>query len=103
MTGTEMIKADGAILSLPPLTTPDSISLHGAIAPLAEAGVTHLAIEASSHGLSQYRLDGMNIHLAAFTNLSRDHLDHHADMTSYFAAKIRLFTELLSEEVAARQ
>ena len=97
VTGTDMIKADGAILSLPPLTTPDSISLHGAIAPLAKAGVTHLAIEASSHGLSQYRLDGINIHLAAFTNLSRDHLDHHADMTSYFAAKIRLFTELLSD------
>ncbi len=97
VTGTDMIKADGAILSLPPLTTPDSISLHGAIAPLAKAGVTHLALEASSHGLSQYRLDGMNIHLAAFTNLSRDHLDHHADMDAYFAAKIRLFTELLSE------
>ncbi len=97
ITGTDMIKADGAILSLPPLTTPDSISLHGAIAPLAKAGVTHLALEASSHGLSQYRLDGMNIHLAAFTNLSRDHLDHHTDMNSYFAAKIRLFTELLSE------
>ncbi|MDC3234437.1 UDP-N-acetylmuramoyl-L-alanyl-D-glutamate--2,6-diaminopimelate ligase [Candidatus Puniceispirillum sp.] len=97
VTGTDMIKADGAILSLPPLTTPDSISLHGAIAPLAKAGVTHLALEASSHGLSQYRLDGMNIHLAAFTNLSRDHLDHHADMDSYFSAKIRLFTELLSE------
>ena len=97
VTGTDVIKADGAILSLPPLTTPDSISLHCAISPLANAGVTHLALEASSHGLSQYRLDGMNIHLAAFTNLSRDHLDHHADMDSYFAAKIRLFTELLSE------
>jgi len=97
VTGTDMIKSGGAILSLPPLTTPDSISLHGTIAPLAKAGVTHLAIEASSHGLSQYRLDGMNIHLAAFTNLSHDHLDHHADMDSYFAAKIRLFTELLSE------
>ena len=62
-----------------------------AIALLAKAGVTHLAIEASSHGLSQYRLDGINIHLAAFTNLSRDHLDHHADMTSYFAAKNQAF------------
>ena len=97
VTGTDMIKADGAILSLPPMTTPDSISLHEAIAPLAKAGVTHIALEASSHGLSQYRLDGMNIHLAAFTNLSRDHLDHHADMDSYFAAKLRLFTDLLSE------
>ena len=97
VTGTDMIKANGAILGLPPLTTPDSISLHGTISPLAKAGVTHLALEASSHGLSQYRLDGMNIHLAAFTNLSRDHLDHHTDMDSYFAAKIRLFTELLSD------
>ena len=97
VTGIDMIKADRTILSLPQLTTPDSISLHGAIAPLAEAGVTHFALEASSHGLSQYRLDGMNIHIAAFTNLSRDHLDHHADMDSYFLAKIRLFTELLSE------
>ena len=92
-----MIKTDGAILSLPPLTTPDSISLHAAISPLAKAGVTHLAFEASSYGLAQYRLDGMNIHLAGFTNLSRDHLDHHADMERYFAAKLRLFTELLSE------
>jgi UDP-N-acetylmuramoyl-L-alanyl-D-glutamate--2,6-diaminopimelate ligase len=97
ITGTDMIKTNGAMLSLPPMTTPDSISLHGAIAPLAKAGVTHLALEASSHGLAQYRLDGMNIHLAAFTNLSRDHLDHHTDMESYFAAKLRLFTELLSE------
>ncbi len=97
VTGADMIKTDGEILGLPSLTTPDSISLHGAIAPLVKAGVTHLALEASSHGLSQYRLDGMNIHLAAFTNLSRDHLDHHTDMDSYFAAKIRLFTELLSE------
>ena len=97
ITGTDMIKTNGAILNLPSLTTPDSISLHSTVAPLAEAGVTHLALEASSHGLGQYRLDGMEIHLAAFTNLSRDHLDHHANMESYFAAKLRLFTELLSE------
>lgn len=97
ITGTDMIKTDGTILCLPPLTTPDSISLHGAISPLAKAGVTHLAFEASSHGLAQFRLDGMNIHLAGFTNLSRDHLDHHADMNSYFSAKLRLFTDLLSE------
>jgi len=80
---------------LPPLTTPDAVSLHGALRPLTGAGVTHLAIEASSHGLAQHRLDGLNIHIAAFTNLSRDHLDHHEDMDSYFAAKSRLFTDLL--------
>ena len=97
ITGTEVIKSDSALLSLPPLTTPDSISLHRVIAPLTKAGVTHLALEASSHGLQQYRLDGLNVHIAAFTNLSRDHLDHHHDMDSYFAAKKRLFTDLLSE------
>ena len=97
ITGTEMIKTEGTIFSLPPLTTPDSISLHGAVAPLTKAGVTHLAIEASSHGLAQFRLDGINVHIAAFTNLSRDHIDHHIDMESYLAAKKRLFTDLLSE------
>ena len=101
ITGTDMIKSDGALLSLPPLTTPDSISLHAALAPLTKAGVTHLALEASSHGLEQHRLDGLNIHIAAFTNLSRDHLDHHHDMDRYFAAKHRLFTDLLSEGGAA--
>ena len=101
ITGTDMIKSDGALLSLPPLTTPDSISLHATLAPLTKAGVTHLALEASSHGLEQHRLDGLNIHIAAFTNLSRDHLDHHIDMDRYFAAKHRLFSDLLSEGGAA--
>ena len=97
ITGREIIKTEGTIFSLPPLTTPDSISLHRTIDPLTKAGVTHLAIEASSHGLEQFRLDGMNIHIAAFTNLSRDHIDHHIDMENYGAAKMRLFTDLLSE------
>ena len=88
-------KMQGSMHGLPPLTTPDAISLHAALQPLTAAGVTHLAIEASSHGLAQHRLDGLNIHIAAFTNLSRDHLDHHKDMDSYFAAKARLFTDLL--------
>jgi len=88
-------KMQGSMHGLPPLTTPDAVSLHSALQPLTGAGVTHLAIEASSHGLAQHRLDGLNIHIAAFTNLSRDHLDHHADMDSYFAAKSRLFTDLL--------
>ena len=82
---------------IPQLTTPDSISLHATVAAIAKQGVTHLALEASSHGLQQYRLDGLNIHVAGFTNLSRDHLDHHCDMDDYFAAKARLFDEVLSE------
>lgn len=78
------------------LTTPDSITLHQDLAMLAlDKRITHLAMEASSHGLEQYRLDGVNVNLAAFTNLSRDHLDYHKTMESYLKAKLRLFTELL--------
>ncbi len=79
------------------LTTPDTVSLHAQLADLAAAGVTHLAMEASSHGLDQYRLDGVNITAAAYTNLSRDHLDYHADMDDYFAAKARLFNDILPD------
>ena len=78
------------------LTTPDPIELHRCLASLAEDGVEHLVMEASSHGLDQYRLDGIKITAAAFTNLSRDHLDYHGDMASYLAAKMRLFEELLA-------
>ena len=78
------------------LTTPDPIELHRCLASLAEDGVDHLVMEASSHGLDQYRLDGIKIMAAAFTNLSRDHLDYHGDMASYLAAKMRLFEELLA-------
>ena len=85
----------GRVLGLPSLTTPDAVSLHAALQPICGVGVTHLALEASSHGLAQHRLDGLNIHVAGFTNLSRDHLDHHPDMEAYFAAKTRLFSELL--------
>ncbi|MBW7851163.1 MAG: UDP-N-acetylmuramoyl-L-alanyl-D-glutamate--2,6-diaminopimelate ligase [Rhodospirillales bacterium] len=77
------------------LTTPDSVTLHRALAQLAEDGVTHVALEASSHGLEQHRLDGLRLAAAAFTNLSRDHLDYHPDMEAYAAAKLRLFEELL--------
>jgi len=83
------------------LTTPDPIALHAELAGLAESGVTHLAMEASSHGLDQFRLDGVVVGAAAFTNLSRDHLDYHPDMASYFAAKRRLFAELLPRGAAA--
>jgi UDP-N-acetylmuramoyl-L-alanyl-D-glutamate--2,6-diaminopimelate ligase len=77
------------------LTTPDPIELHRLLADLAERDIDHLAMEASSHGLDQFRLDGVAITAAAFTNLSRDHLDYHGDMVTYLAAKLRLFSELL--------
>jgi UDP-N-acetylmuramoyl-L-alanyl-D-glutamate--2,6-diaminopimelate ligase len=77
------------------LTTPDPVSLHAKLDQLARAGVTHLAMEASSHGLDQFRLDGVRLQAAGFTNLGRDHLDYHPDIESYFAAKLRLFEVLL--------
>jgi UDP-N-acetylmuramoyl-L-alanyl-D-glutamate--2,6-diaminopimelate ligase len=77
------------------LTTPDPVALHQALQTLALAGTDHVALEASSHGLDQFRLDGLTLAAAAFTNLTRDHLDYHRDMAAYFAAKRRLFTELL--------
>lgn len=79
----------------PSLTTPDPADLHAALAELADAGVTHACMEASSHGLDQYRLDGVALKAAAFTNLTRDHLDYHGDLDSYLDAKLRLFSELL--------
>ena len=79
------------------LTTPDPVSLHQYLADLARSGVDHLAMEASSHGLDQYRLDGVRVSAAAFTNLTRDHLDYHATMTDYFAAKKRLFSEVMAQ------
>jgi UDP-N-acetylmuramoyl-L-alanyl-D-glutamate--2,6-diaminopimelate ligase len=77
-------------------TTPDPVKLHEVVARLAADGVDHLAIEASSHGLAQYRLDGLRIAAGAFTNLSHDHLDYHATKSDYFNAKMRLFEELLA-------
>jgi UDP-N-acetylmuramoyl-L-alanyl-D-glutamate--2,6-diaminopimelate ligase len=77
------------------LTTPDPVTLHRSLEALSDEGVTHLAIEASSHGLDQYRLDGLRIAAAAFTNLSRDHLDYHPTLDAYLAAKLRLFKELV--------
>jgi UDP-N-acetylmuramoyl-L-alanyl-D-glutamate--2,6-diaminopimelate ligase len=77
------------------LTTPDPIGLHALLAELAEAGVTHASMEASSHGLDQHRLDGVRLAAAAFTNLGRDHMDYHPTVEHYHSAKLRLFTELL--------
>jgi UDP-N-acetylmuramoyl-L-alanyl-D-glutamate--2,6-diaminopimelate ligase len=79
------------------LTTPDPVALHALLAELTAEGVSHLAMEASSHGLEQRRLDGVHISAAAFTNLSRDHLDYHPTLEAYFAAKRRLFEALLPE------
>ena len=77
------------------LTTPDPIALHEALDRLAGDGITHLAMEASSHGIEQRRLDGVHLAAAAFTNLSRDHLDYHGTLDAYLAAKLRLFDTLM--------
>jgi UDP-N-acetylmuramoyl-L-alanyl-D-glutamate--2,6-diaminopimelate ligase len=76
-------------------TSPDPVRLHAELRRIAREGVGYLALEASSHGLDQDRLDGVRLRAAAFTNLSRDHLDYHPDTESYFAAKARLFADLL--------
>ncbi len=83
------------------LTTPDPVALHRSLDALAADGVTHLAIEASSHGLDQYRLDGLHIAAGGFTNITRDHLDYHPTFEAYFAAKLRLFEVLLPPGAAA--
>lgn len=81
----------------PALTTVDPVALHRTLARLAEGGVDHLAMEASSHGLAQHRLDGVRLAAAGLTNISRDHLDHHGSMAAYRAAKTRLFGEVLRD------
>jgi len=78
------------------LTTPDPVDLHRSLDELAGEGVTHLALEASSHGLDQHRLDGIRIAAGGYTNLSRDHLDYHPTLEAYLAAKLRLFTDLMT-------
>ena len=83
------------------LTTPDPEALHRCLAQLADQGVDRLAIEASSHGLDQARLDGLNVAAAAFTNLTQDHLDYHGTMQAYLAAKLRLFGHLLRADGTA--
>ncbi|QKG70134.1 UDP-N-acetylmuramoyl-L-alanyl-D-glutamate--2,6-diaminopimelate ligase [Erythrobacter mangrovi] len=83
------------------LTTPDIVTFLANLSGLAREGVTHVAYEASSHGLAQYRNEGVAVEAAAFTNFSRDHLDYHADMEDYFAAKMRLFDEVVSDGATA--
>ncbi|MDP1914211.1 UDP-N-acetylmuramoyl-L-alanyl-D-glutamate--2,6-diaminopimelate ligase [Brevundimonas sp.] len=82
-------------LTGPGLTSPDAADAARMLADLAGSGVTHLALEASSHGIDQRRLDGVTLQAAAFTNLSQDHLDYHGDMVAYRDAKLRLFETLL--------
>ena len=83
------------------LTTPDIVTFLSNMSGLAREGVTHVAYEASSHGLSQYRNEGIPVMAAGFTNFSRDHLDYHADMEDYFQAKMRLFDEVVADDATA--
>lgn len=83
------------------MTTPDPIKLHEMLQNCATKKITHLAMEASSHGLHQHRLDGVKLKAAGFSNLTRDHLDYHGDMEAYRQAKFRLFSALLPQGAAA--
>ncbi|RXR29205.1 UDP-N-acetylmuramoyl-L-alanyl-D-glutamate--2,6-diaminopimelate ligase [Sphingobium fluviale] len=83
------------------LTTPDIVTFLSNMAGLRKEGITHAAFEASSHGLAQYRTEGLPVKAGAFTNLSRDHLDYHGTMDAYFAAKMRLFDEVIEDNGAA--
>ena len=83
------------------LTTPDIVTFLSNLSGLAREGVTHVAYEASSHGLSQFRNEGVPVEAAGFTNFSRDHLDYHADMEDYFLAKMRLFDEVVADDAVA--
>jgi UDP-N-acetylmuramoyl-L-alanyl-D-glutamate--2,6-diaminopimelate ligase len=94
-----VITSDGNVYGS--LTTPDPVSLHATLDRLAREGVTHLAMEASSHGIDQRRLDAVRLSAAGFTNLGRDHLDYHGNTESYAAAKLRLFDTLLPSDAPA--
>ena len=83
------------------LTSPDIVTFLSNMAGMKRMGISHVAYEASSHGLDQYRAEGVPVAAAAFTNLSRDHLDYHADMDTYFAAKMRLFDEVVAADGTA--
>jgi UDP-N-acetylmuramoyl-L-alanyl-D-glutamate--2,6-diaminopimelate ligase len=83
------------------LTTPDIVTFLSNMAGMKRMGISHVAYEASSHGLDQYRAEGVPVSAVAFTNLSRDHLDYHPDMDAYFAAKMRLFDEVAQDDATA--
>jgi UDP-N-acetylmuramoyl-L-alanyl-D-glutamate--2,6-diaminopimelate ligase len=89
------VTADGQLYG--GLTTPDPVALHKELARLAAEKITHAALEASSHGLDQHRLDGVRLVAAGFTNLGRDHMDYHPTVEDYLAAKLRLFRDLLPD------
>jgi UDP-N-acetylmuramoyl-L-alanyl-D-glutamate--2,6-diaminopimelate ligase len=94
-----VVTSDGAAYGS--LTTPDPTALHRTLSEIARSGIDHVALEASSHGIDQRRLDAVRISAAAFTNLGRDHLDYHPTMEEYLAAKMRLFDTLLPEGAPA--
>ncbi|HET7413840.1 MAG TPA: UDP-N-acetylmuramoyl-L-alanyl-D-glutamate--2,6-diaminopimelate ligase [Pararhizobium sp.] len=100
MIGTTGVTAPGRV-EYGSLTTPDPVALHRLLAELAEAGVTHAAMEASSHGIDQRRLDGVRLAAGAFTNLGRDHMDYHPTVEDYFRTKMHLFDRLLPKEAPA--
>ncbi len=89
------VGVEGAVAAPLNHTTPEPITLHRLLDDLSDRGVTHAAMEASSHGLDQHRLDGVRLAAAGFTNLTRDHLDYHPDFESYFSAKLGLFDRVL--------
>ncbi|MGH1368729.1 MAG: UDP-N-acetylmuramoyl-L-alanyl-D-glutamate--2,6-diaminopimelate ligase [Maritimibacter sp.] len=92
---------EGSYIAPSPNTTPEPITLHGLLADMARAGITHAAMEASSHGLEQRRLDAVSLTAAGFTNFSQDHLDYHETFEAYFEAKAGLFERVLSEDGVA--
>ena len=95
------VGVEGAVSKPLSMTTPEPITLHRLLSELAEEGVTHAAMEASSHGLAQHRLDGVRLAAGAFTNFSRDHLDYHATAEDYLNAKLRLLRDLLPKGAPA--
>ncbi len=99
--GTLGVRAGEEQITPPGLTTPDAADVARLMSDLAERGVTHLALEASSHGIDQRRLDGVRLTAAGFLNLTQDHLDYHGTMGAYRAAKLRLFETLLPRGGAA--
>jgi UDP-N-acetylmuramoyl-L-alanyl-D-glutamate--2,6-diaminopimelate ligase len=94
-----VVAPDGAVYGT--LTTPDPIELHQTLDRLSADGVTHLAIEASSHGLHQHRLDGLRVKVGAFTNITRDHLDYHQTLDAYLRAKLLIYERLVQPDGAA--
>ncbi len=95
----QSIGEDGAFMGTlsGSMTTPDPVSLHKSLSKISG----NLAMEASSHGLEQYRMDGVKVNIAAFTNLTQDHLDYHGSMDDYLSAKLRLFSEILEHDGVA--